>query len=62
MHLTEQQVHVIRLDKGVEHYVFLYDKHHIKEVLLQLSRWAMNPELTLNWFDAARLSHEVRNF
>lgn len=58
---TEEEVHVIRLDKGDEHYVCMYDKRHTREMLHRLSQWATNPNLSFSWYDAARLSHEVRS-
>ena len=58
----ELQVHVLRLQKGNEHFIFVYDREHIHDVLHTLSRWASTPELAFSWYDAARLSSEVRNW
>jgi len=60
--ITEEQVHVIRLDVHGEHYVFMYTKSHRRDMLRQLTRWALDPELAFNFYDAARLSHEIRNW
>jgi trehalose utilization protein len=62
MLLTESQVHVLRLDKGHEHYLFMYTKEHVRDVLRMLAHWAGNPDLSFNWYDAARLSHEIRKW
>jgi hypothetical protein len=59
---VESQVHVLRLQKGREHFVFIYDRDHVSDVLHTLSRWASTPDIDLSWYDAARLSHEVRNW
>ena len=60
--ITEAQVHVLRLDKGNERYVFMYTKDHKTEVLHTLVRWAMDRELTFNWLDACRLATKIRNW
>ena len=50
------------LDRDGEHFVLMYDKRHRREALDRLGDWADNPELSFSWYDAARLSHEVRNW
>ena len=60
--MTEPPVHVIRLDAHNEHYVVMYDERHRSKVLLRLAQWASNTELAFTWYDAARLSQEVRNW
>ena len=60
MKKAEQQVHVLRLDKGGERYILLYTSDRRSIVLRRLSEWAANPELSFSWYDAARMSHEVR--
>ena len=56
------QVHVLRLQKGQEHFIFVFDREHIHDVLHTLSLWAMNPDIDLTWYDAARLSKELRDW
>lgn len=51
---------VIALVKGAERYIFIYTDENRVEVLRQLGRFAMNPELSLTWHDAAVLSQRIR--
>jgi len=51
---------VIALVKGVERYIFIFTDENRVEVLRQLGRFAMNPELSFDWYDAAVLSQKVR--
>jgi len=60
--LVELQVRVMRLDKGGEQFIFIYTNEHLKELLQTLTRWAMDEELAFTWYDAARLSKEVREW
>jgi hypothetical protein len=60
--VTEEQVHAIRLDVHGEHYVFVYTKRFKHHVLFRLTEWAMNPELSFSWYDAARVSGYIRNW
>lgn len=62
MRIMDDEVHVLRLDKNGEHYVFVYTAEHRRDMLRQLTRWAKNPDLSFGWYDAARLSHEIRNW
>ncbi len=59
-----RELNVLALIKGSERYVFVYDEQS-REPLLELFRaQAANPELSLNWFDAAVLTqkaHEQAN-
>lgn len=54
-------VNVLALVKGAERYVVLYQDNQQKDALRQLGRWASNADLAFNWYDAATLSHRVRN-
>jgi trehalose utilization protein len=56
---TAEEVHTLILEKDHEHYVIMYDADHRKHVLLAICKWASNPELSFNFYDCARLSHEV---
>ena len=60
--LTDDQstVSVLALVKGNERYVFLFDDSQRDEVLRQFGRFASNPDLSFNWYDAAVLSQKVR--
>ena len=53
-------LNVIALVKCAERYIFIYTDENRVEVLRQLGRFAMNPELSLNWYDAAVLSQRIR--
>lgn len=53
-------IEVLALVKGTERYVFLYDDESRAELLRTLGRYASNPELSFTWYDAALLSHKVR--
>jgi hypothetical protein len=61
---VRRELNVLALIKGSERYVFVYDEQS-REPLLELFRaQAANPELSLNWFDAAVLTqkaHEQAN-
>jgi hypothetical protein len=57
---TQPEVNVLALVKGCERYIFLYDDASRAATLRVLGRYASNPELSFTWFDAARLSEQVR--
>jgi hypothetical protein len=57
---VRRELNVLALIKGNEHYVFVYDEDS-REALLELFRaQAANPDLSLNWFDAAVLTQKAR--
>jgi hypothetical protein len=51
---------ILVLAKGSERYVFFYDDASRAELLRTLGRFASNPELSFDWFDAATLSKKIR--
>jgi DNA transposition AAA+ family ATPase len=53
-------INVLALVKGSERYVILYDDASKAEALRQLARWASNPGLSLNWWDAAHMGKKIR--
>ena len=55
-----KDINVLALVKGVERYIFLYDDESRAETLRILGRYALNPELSFNWYDAATLSQTIR--
>jgi hypothetical protein len=57
---VSQDINVLALVKGSERYVFLYDDASRSETLRVLGRYASNPELSFNWYDAAVLSQKIR--
>ncbi len=55
-----KDINVLALVKGGERYIFLFDDDHRAECLRTLGRFASNQELSFTWYDAAVLSHKVR--
>lgn len=56
----EKDINVLALVKGGERYIFLFDDQHRSECLRTLGRFASNQELSFTWYDAAVLSHKIR--
>ena len=59
-----RELNVLALIKGNERYVFVYDDASREPLLEAFRAQAVNPELSLNWFDAAVLTqkaHEQAN-
>ncbi|MAT71369.1 MAG: hypothetical protein CMJ58_17820 [Planctomycetaceae bacterium] len=54
-------INVLALVKGKERYVFLFEDSQRADALRTLGRFASNPELSFNWYDAAVLSQKIRN-
>jgi hypothetical protein len=54
------EINVLAIVKGEERYIFLFDDDNRKETLRQLGRYAMNPDLSFTWFDAAVVSQKIR--
>ena len=50
----------VALVKEKERYIFIYDTESFQELMRLLGRFAVNPELSFNWYDAAILSQRVR--
>ncbi len=53
-------INVLALVKGTERYVFLYDDQSRTATLRVLGQYASNPDLSFTWYDAARLSQQMR--
>jgi hypothetical protein len=54
-----REFNVLALIKGVERYVYVYDDRS-REPLLEVFRaQAADPDLSLNWFDAAVLAQKA---
>jgi len=51
-----QELHILALVKGEEHYVFLYGEGAESELIQILRQWAADPRLSFSWFDAAVLT------
>lgn len=46
--------------RGAERYVLLFDDEHRHDALRSLWRWAANPGLSFDWFDAVKLSVRIK--
>ena len=58
--VRSEQVNVIALVRGEEHYVFVFDPKRHTELLRLLGRYAADPSMSFNWYDAAVLSQKIR--
>jgi hypothetical protein len=54
------EVNVVALVRGEEQYIFVFDPSRRTELLRLLGRYAADPTLSFNWFDAAVLSQKIR--
>lgn len=54
-----RDMHAVALVKGEERYVFLFDDASRADVLRTAGRFASNPELAFDWYDAAVVSQKV---
>lgn len=54
------RVCVLDLDRGGEHYVWVWRDDQSSEVIRSFGRFASNPELSFTWYDAAVLAKKVR--
>jgi hypothetical protein len=57
---VQSDVMVAALRKGIESYVFLYTHKTRAAMLRTFGRFAKDPGLSFNWYDAAVLSQRVR--
>ncbi len=57
---SPKHLYVLALDKGAEHYVFIYDHASRSRLLRTLEMFASNPDLSFTWQEAAILSQKVR--
>lgn len=46
--------------RGNERYVFVFDDQSRAETLRSFGRYASNPDLSFNWYDAAILAQKLR--
>lgn len=58
--VQDTPTNVTALVKGEERYVFLYRDDQKHRVLRAFGRFAADPDLRFNWYDAAVLSKKVR--
>jgi hypothetical protein len=57
---VRREVNVLALIKGNERYVYVYDDDSREPLLHAFEAHAADPELSLNWFDAAVLARKAR--
>lgn len=55
-----REFNVLALIKGEERYVYVYDDASRSPLLEAFRAQAADPELSLNWFDAAVLTQKAR--
>lgn len=55
-----REFNVLALIKGGERYIYVYDDASHSPLLETFRAQAANPELSLNWFDAAILTQKAR--
>jgi hypothetical protein len=56
---VRRELNVLALIKGNERYVFVYDEQSRGLLLESFRAQAADPELSLNWFDAAVLTQKA---
>jgi hypothetical protein len=56
----ESDINVAGIVKGEERYLVLFDEQHREEAFCTLGKWASNPELSFNWYDAANIAMRLR--
>jgi hypothetical protein len=53
-------LNVLALIKGAEHYIFVYDEASRPQVIEDFRNMAADPDLDLSWFDAMVLTKKAR--
>jgi hypothetical protein len=56
----QRELNVLALVKGDERYVYVYDDHSRRLLLDAFQAHAADPELSLNWYDAAALARKAQ--
>jgi hypothetical protein len=59
-HHTDNDLTIVVLVRGPERYILIYSDANRGDAVRQLGRWASNCDLSFTWWDAARMSHEIR--
>jgi hypothetical protein len=54
------EVNVVAMVRGEEQYLFVFDEKRRTDLLRLLGRYAADPGLSFNWYDAAILSQKIR--
>lgn len=58
--ITPTDVHVTVLAKGEDRYIFVWRTEQAREVLRTIGHFASHEQLSLNWFDAAKLGKSIQ--
>ncbi len=58
--MKAKEMNVLALAKETERYLFFYDDESSDTCLQTLGKFASDPELSFNWYDAAILSQQAR--
>lgn len=58
---SDDDVYFLLLEKGVEKYVFLYNRRNSRRLLRLIGRYASDDDLSLSWKDAAELAVQVQH-
>jgi hypothetical protein len=58
---VNRELNVLALFKGEERYIFVYDDQSRDAVIDEIRNKAADPNVPINWFDAAVLTDRVRN-
>jgi hypothetical protein len=57
----QRELNVLALHKGTEHYLFLYDDESLPALVDAFRRYAGDPGLSFNWFDAAVMTDKGKS-
>ena len=57
----ERELNVLALHKGAEHYLFLYEDDSLPALVDAFRRYAGDPTLSFNWFDAAVMTDKGKS-
>jgi hypothetical protein len=55
----DRDINLAALVKDSETYVFLFDDANAREVLRQLGRFAVDPDLSFTWYDVAVVAQKI---
>lgn len=53
-------VNIVLLDKGDEHFIYMFSDANKAGILQMLGGQAMDPQLNFDWQDAAQVSRQIR--
>lgn len=56
-----RELNVLALFKGDERFIFVYDDDSRAALIDEIRHKAADPQVPINWFDAAVLTERVRN-